>query len=138
MAGKRAALDAPTRLLHVTALILFNFVPIVCAASEVPVVKAGLGPCSADFMVKDNSDKPIYDVKIHLKIQYGFMGKRSQELQVGTNSDGKARVEGLPDKLRKKEKPFEFEVHSGQQTKSLTQDPETNCHANFDVVFGTP
>ncbi len=138
MADKRAALDAPTRLLHLTVLILFSFIPIAFAASEVPVVKAGLGPCSADFTVKDNSDKPAYDAKIHVKFQYGFMGKRSQELQVGTNSDGKARVEGLPDKLRKKEKPFEFEVRSGQQTKSLTQDPETNCHANFGVVFGTP
>jgi len=119
-------------------LVVLIGTPFSLIPSEVPVVEARLGPCSADFMVKDSSDKPIYDAKIHVKFQYGFMGKRSQELQVGTNSDGKARVEGLPEKLRKKEKPFEYEIRSGQQSKAFTQDPETNCHASFDVVLGKP
>lgn len=125
-------------LLLAIVFMLSCFAPRAFAASDVPVVKGGLGPCSADFTVKDNSDKPVYDAKIHVAIQYGFMNKRSQDLEVGTNSDGKARIEGLPDKLKKKQKPLEYQVRSGQQTKSVTQDPEANCHASFDVVFGNP
>jgi len=130
--------EAFVALLLAAVFILSSTGPTAFAASEVPVVKGGLGPCSADFTVKDESAKPVYDAKIHVKFQYGFMGKRSQELQVGTNSDGKGRIEGLPDKLRKKEKPFEYDVRSGPQTKSFTQNPETNCHASFDAIFGKP
>ncbi len=108
------------------------------AASEVPVVKGGLGPCTADFTVTDKSQKPIYDAKIHVTIKYGFMNKRSQELEIGTNSDGRARIEGLPDKLKKNQKPLEFQIRSGQETKSVTQDPETNCHASFKEALGGP
>ncbi len=101
---------------------------------EVPAVNGGLGPCTADFTVSDNSNKPIYDAKIHVTILYGFMNKRKQDLEVGTNSDGKARFEGLPNKLKKK--PLEFQVRSGQQTKSVAIDPETDCHANSTLILG--
>lgn len=102
---------------------------------DVPAVNGGLGPCTADFTVTDNSNKPLYDAKIHVTILYGFMNKRKQDLEVGSNSDGKARFEGLPNKLKKK--PLEFQVRSGQQTKSVAIDPETDCHANSTVVLGS-
>ncbi len=102
---------------------------------EVTAVNGGLGPCTADFTVSDNSNKPIYDAKIHVTILYGFMNKRRQDLEVGTNSDGKARFEGLPNKLKKK--PLEFQVRSGQQTKSVPIDPETDCQANSTVILGS-
>ena len=104
-------------------------------AAEVPVVNGGLGPCSADFTVTDGEKKPIYDAKIRVTILYGFMNKRRQDLEVGTNSDGKARIEGLPDKLKKK--PLEFRVRSGQQAKQVMIDPETDCHAKSAVVLGS-
>ncbi len=115
---------------------LVAFGPPRARAIDVPRASAGLGPCTADFVVKDSSNKPLYDAKIHLTLVYGFMNKRQQDLEVGTNSDGKARFEGLPDKLKKK--PLEFQVRSGPQTKSVTQDPETNCHASFNVALATP
>ncbi len=110
--------------------------PLTIGAADVPVVSAELGPCSADFAVADSAKKPLYNAKIHVKIAYGFMSKRSQDLKIGTNSDGKARIEGLPDRLKKK--PLEFQVSSGSQTKTVTQDPEVNCHASFDVVLPAP
>jgi hypothetical protein len=110
--------------------------PATIGAADVPVVSAELGPCSADFTVTDSAKKPLYDAKIHVTIVYGFMNKRRQDLKIGTNSDGKARVEGLPDRLKKK--PLEFQVSSGSQTKTVTQDPEVNCHASFDVVLPAP
>ncbi len=121
----------------VTALAVFGaLVPSVMQGAEVPVIRGGLGPCTADFTVTDSSNKPLYDAKIRVSILYGFMNKKKQELEIGTNSDGKARFEGLPNKLKKK--PLEFQVTSGQLNKSVPHDPEVDCHATFNVTLGSP
>ena len=104
--------------------------------TEVPVISGNLGPCTADFTVIDSSNKPIYDAKIHVTILYGFMNKRKSDLEIGTNSDGKARFEGLPDKVKKP--PLEFKVWSGDQTKTVLHDPAMDCHPNFSVALGKP
>ena len=100
---------------------------------EVPVVKADAGPCSADFTVTDGENKPLYDAKIQVRVRYGFMSKRKTDLEIGTNSDGKARIEGLPDKAKK---PLEFRVRHGEFMKAVAQDPASDCHASFTVVLG--
>ena len=104
-------------------------------AAEVPVIKGELGPCTADFTVTDSANEPLYDAKIHVTVRYGFMSKRKTDLEVGTNNDGRARIEGLPDKVKK---PLEFQVRRAQLLKSLLHDPATECHANFTVALGTP
>jgi hypothetical protein len=101
--------------------------------ADVPTINGGMGSCTADFTVVDASNKPIFDAKIHLKVKYGFMSKRDTDLEVGTNNDGKARMEGLPEKLKKP--PMEFTISSGDVTKSLTSDPATNCHPTFAVTL---
>ena len=106
------------------------------APVDLPVIKGELGPCSADFTVLDSNNKPLYDAKIHVTIFYGFMNKRRSDLEIGTNSDGKARIEGLPDKLKKP--PLEFSIRAGDLTKSVTQNPATDCHASFNVQLGKP
>jgi hypothetical protein len=95
-------------------------------------VDGGLGSCRADFTVKDGSDKPIYNAKIHVLIRYGFLSKRKTELEVGTNSDGKARVTGLPNMPKK---PLEFTIKSGTVERNIADDPSNDCHANFDVTL---
>ena len=102
--------------------------------ADVPSISGGMGPCTADFTVVDISNKPVFDAKIHTKVRYGFMSKRDTDLEVGTNSDGKARIEGLPDKLKKP--PMEFTIRSGDLTKSVTNDPAANCHPTFNVTLG--
>jgi hypothetical protein len=109
---------------------------LYAGAVEVPVIKGDLGPCSADFTVLDSRNKPVYDAKIHVTVLYGFMNKRKSDLEIGTNSDGKARIEGLPDKLKKP--PLEFRIRGGDSEKSVTQDPATLCHASFNVQLGKP
>lgn len=104
-------------------------------AADVPVIKGELGPCSADLTVTDSASKPLYDAKIHVAVRYGFMNKRKTDLEIGTNNDGKARVEGLPDKVKR---PLEFQIRHEQLAKSLTHDPAVDCHANITVVLGTP
>jgi hypothetical protein len=100
---------------------------------EVPVVKADVGPCSADFTVADSESKPIYDAKIQVRVRYGFMSKRKTDLEVGSNSNGKARIEGLPEKGKK---PLVFRVRHDKFLKSVEQDPASDCHADFAVVLG--
>jgi hypothetical protein len=102
--------------------------------ADVPTISGGMGPCTADFTVVDTSNKPVFDAKIHLKVKYGFMSKRDTDLEIGTNSDGKARMEGLPEKLKKP--PMEFTIRSGDATKSVTNDPAADCHPTFAVTLG--
>ena len=102
--------------------------------ADVPTISGGMGPCTADFTVIDASSKPVFDAKIHVKVKYGFMSKRDTDLQVGTNNDGKAHIEGLPDKLKKP--PMEFTISHGDATKSVTNDPAANCHPTFAVTLG--
>jgi hypothetical protein len=102
--------------------------------ADVPTISGGIGPCTADFTVVDSSSKPIFDAKVHLKVKYGFMSKRDTDLEISTNSDGKARIEGLPIKLKKP--PLEYTVQSGGVSKTVTNDPAAECHPYFNVTLG--
>jgi hypothetical protein len=102
--------------------------------TDVPSISAGMGPCTADFTVVDASSKPIFDAKVHVKVKYGFMSKRDTDLEVGTNNDGKAHIEGLPDKVKKP--PLEYTITSAGMTKTVTNDPAADCHPYFNVMLG--
>jgi hypothetical protein len=106
--------------------------PQTAGSSDVPVVKGGAGSCTADFVVKDGSGKGIYDAKIEIQIKYGTFGLHKLDATVGTNSDGKGRIEGLPEHIRK---TAEFKVTHGGQTKTLPFDPESDCHPHPEVVL---
>ena len=101
-------------------------------APQIPSVNGDVGPCRADFTVKDGSGKPIYDAKINVVLRYGFFNLRKTELEVGTNSDGKARFTGLPEDPKK---PLAFHVKSGDVSHTVTDDPSINCNATFDVTL---
>ncbi|HKV27303.1 MAG TPA: hypothetical protein VJN90_03380 [Candidatus Acidoferrales bacterium] len=101
-------------------------------APDIPSVDGGIGACRADFTVRDGSSKPIYNAKIEVLIRYGFMNMRKTDLQVGTNSDGKARFTGLPTFAKK---PLEFHIKSGTVSKTITDDTTSNCNASYDVVL---
>ena len=105
------------------------------AEVQVPVIKGDVGTCTADFTIKNDDNKPVYDAKIRVSIRYGFMGQRKTALEIGTNSDGKARFEGLPDTRKKPKGPFEYQIRSGELTKTVVQDPLVQCDAKFDVVM---
>ena len=70
------------------------------------MINARLGNCAADFTVTDASGAPVYAATVHVRIRYGFMSVKRMDLEVGTGSDGKARVEGLPEKA----KPLIYDV----------------------------
>ena len=120
------------RFLRAIAFLVLCVPVLANNSPEVPVVDGGVGSCRADFTVKDEAGKPIYNAKIHVTLKFGFLNLRKTELEVGTNSDGKARFTGLPDSPKK---PLEFQIKSGTVSKSVTDDPSTTCNAVYDVTL---
>jgi hypothetical protein len=107
--------------------------PQAPSSTDVPVLKGGAGSCTADFVVSDSSGKGVYDAKISVLIKYGFMGLHRLDLTVGTNFEGKARVEGLPEQIKGS---AEFKISRGDQSKIVPYDPQTNCHPRHEVILG--
>ena len=98
--------------------------------ADVTLMKANLGgSCSAEFTVKDADGKPIYGASVHVRVRYGFAGVKRADLEVGTSSRGKARIEGLPDKAR----PMTYEITKDDKKTEVAQDVSDTCHATFDV-----
>jgi hypothetical protein len=105
--------------------------PAEAPKSELPVLKAGLGACSADFVVNDVDGKPVYLAVVHVKIRYGAMSLKRMDLEVSTNAEGKARVEGLPAKAR----PLVYDVQKGDKKIIAQQDVAKECQKTLNVAF---
>jgi hypothetical protein len=97
------------------------------STSDLAVISARLGPCAADFSVTDADGKPIYAATVHVRVRYGFMSLKRMDLEVGTNSDGKARVEGLPAKA----KPLVYDVSKGALKTTVEQNLTKECQATY-------
>src|SRR5215831_10869403 len=114
----------------VAALVFLSPQNSSSKAEDVTVMKANLGgSCSADFTVKDVDGKPVYGALVHVVIRYGFAGVKHADLEVGTSSEGRARIEGLPDKAR----PMTYDIKKDDKKAEVMQDVATMCHAMFDV-----
>ena len=87
-------------------------------APELPTLDARLGGCSADFVVKDASGAPVYLALVHVQVRYGVMSVKRMDLEVSTNSEGKARIKGLPDKA----KPMTYDVQKDDRKAVVDQD----------------
>jgi hypothetical protein len=98
---------------------------------ELAVISARQGDCFGDFTVKDAAGAPIYAATIHVRVRYGFLGVKRMDLEVGTNSDGKARVEGLPANGRL----LVYDVTKGTLKTMVEQNLETTCRAEHQVTL---
>jgi hypothetical protein len=96
---------------------------------DLAVISARLGDCAADFVVKDSDGQPIYAALVHVRIRYGFLGIKRVDLEVGTDSSGRARVEGLPDKI----KPLSFDVQKADTKALVEQTHLSHCQATYEV-----
>ncbi len=123
-------LGLPAAVLFVL-LLLAACGPVFAADIPVPSIDAGLGPCTVDFTVTDANQEPIYDAKITVRVKYGFLGLRKIDLEIGTNSNGKARFTGLPTKARKP--PLEFLVRYHNRTDTVWYWPAVDCHKEYTV-----
>ena len=126
-----------TRALSLTLLALALSIPTFSQTpatdpKSVPVVDGAIGTCSYDFTVTDTANAPVYAAKIKVHIAYGFMYARKLDLEVGTNSDGKARFTGLPERTKR---GLFFEASEADRTATAFVDPATTCKSQFTVVL---
>jgi hypothetical protein len=98
---------------------------------ELAVISARLGGCAADFTVKDADGQPIYAATVHVRIRYGFLGVKRMDLEVGTDSSGEARVEGLPDTV----KPLTFDIQKAEMKATVEQTHLSECQASYAVTL---
>lgn len=96
------------------------------------VVDGGLGPCSVEFEVTDGNGKPIDNANVRLHFAYGFMGVKRLDLEAATNTEGKARFTGLPDKAKK---GLFFQASKGDREGAAYFDPAKNCKGQHTIVL---
>ena len=106
--------------------------PAAVDPKTVPVIDGGIGPCSADFVVTDPVGKPVYDAKIRVHIAYRFAGAHKLDLEVGTNADGKARFEGLPEKTRR---GLSFQASHEDLEGTAFVDTAQTCKAQLTITL---
>jgi hypothetical protein len=123
----------PLTLLAVAlSLTAFSQTTAPADPKSVPVVDGGIGPCSADFTVTDAAGAPVYAAKIKVHIAYGFMYAHKLDLEVGTNSDGKARFTGLPERVKR---GLYFEASESDRTAEAFDDPANTCKTQFTLAL---
>jgi hypothetical protein len=101
-------------------------------AKAVPVLDAGIGPCTADFTVVDSAGAPVYAAKVRVHIAYGFMNVRKLDLELGTNIEGEARFTGLPDHLKH---GLYFHASQGDRVGEAFDDPANTCKSQFTITL---
>jgi hypothetical protein len=104
-------------------------------AHAIPVINGDIGPCSSEFTVKDRAGAPVYAAKIRVHIAYGFASAHKLDLEVGTNVDGKARFEGLPNRVKR---PLRYEASQDEREGSAVYDPADNCKSEQVIVITKP
>jgi len=98
----------------------------------VPLMDAGIGPCTADFTITDSAGTPVYAAKVKVHIAYGFMNVRKLDLELGTNIDGKAGFTGLPDHIKH---GLYFQASEGDRAGEAFDDPANTCKAQFTITL---
>jgi hypothetical protein len=107
---------------------------LVFGQSAIPTVDGGAGPCSVEFTVTDASGALVSNAQISVHIEYGFLGAKKLDLQVATDTHGKARFVGLPEKP---DNGLFFEATKGNLRGVATDDPNTECEAKHGIYMST-
>jgi hypothetical protein len=106
----------------------------VFGQSAIPTVDGGAGPCSVEFTVTDANGAFVSNARISVRIEYGFLGAKKLDLQVATDSHGKARFAGLPEKT---DSGLFFEAAKENLRGVATDDPNTECEAKHGIYMST-
>jgi hypothetical protein len=110
----------------------FSFAASPVDPKTVTEIDAGLGPCTADFTITNEANKPIYAASIRIHIAYGFLNAHKLDLEAGTNADGKARFVGLPERSRQ---GLFFQASEGDREGSAFDDPSKTCKTQFTIAL---
>src|SRR5579863_365955 len=98
----------------------------------VPVLDGAAGPCSADFTITDAAGAPVYAAKIKVHIAYRFGSFHKLDLELSTNADGKARLTGLPNRVKR---GLTFQASEGDRAGEAFVDPATTCKAQLTIAL---
>jgi len=116
------------------ALLVACVGPVLSQAPEKPAtVDGGLGRCSLEITILGPDSKPVYAATVTVHIAYGFGGFHKLDLEVGTNSEGKAKFTGLPSRVRRP--PLEFDASKDDLSGTLEYDPATQCVAMQKITL---
>ncbi len=105
-------------------------------AQDVPAVDGGLGPCSLEITVNNMEGKPVYAATVKVHIAHGFGRFHKLDLEGGTNSDGKVKFTGLPNRVR--QPPLEFRATKDQLAGVANYDPAVHCRGQHSIVLEKP
>ena len=97
-----------------------------------PAIDGNIGPCSVEFTVTDASNAPVYNARIRVHIAYRFLSAHKLDLEVGTNVDGKARVNGLPEKVKE---ALHFKASQADRSGESFYNPAEGCTAKRAIVL---
>src|SRR5450755_1886354 len=100
---------------------------------KVPVIQGNAGPCSLELTVRGMDGKPVYAATVKVHVKYGFGGMRRLDLEAGTNTDGKVKFAGLPDRVQRP--PLEFHASKDEFMGVAAYDPSTECQAKRDITL---
>src|SRR5450631_3441036 len=100
---------------------------------KVPIIDGGVGRCSLELTVLGVDRKPVYAATVTVHVKYGFGGMRRLDLEAGTNSDGKVKFAGLPDRVQRP--PVEFHASKDELVGVASFDPATECEAKRDITL---
>lgn len=131
--------DDMNRVLRVLCCIVVALPMLARAQAQsenVPVIQGGAGPCSIELTVRGADGKPVYAATVKVHIKYGFGGMRRLDLEAGTNSDGKVKFAGLPDRVQRP--PLEFHASKDEFMGIGLFDPSTECQARHDITLEKP
>jgi hypothetical protein len=125
------------RLTNLRAFLFFLSLSTLTLAQtpdphSVPALDAGIGSCSADFTVTDSAGAPVYNAKIKVHFAYGTWSIRKLDLEVSTNTDGKARFTGLPNKLKRE---LTFEATEGDRQAEANDDVNKTCATQLTMAL---
>jgi hypothetical protein len=116
-------------------VFLTALVPVLALGqSAIPTIDGGAGPCSVEFTVTDSNGALVSNAQISVHIEYGFLGSHKLDLQVATDSHGKARFVGLPEKT---DNGLFFEATKGNLRGVATDDPNTECEAKHGIYMSS-
>jgi hypothetical protein len=130
------------RMLRVLCFIVVVAVPLLSETQaqsqneQVPVIQGGAGPCSLELTVLGADGKPVYAATVKVHIKYGFGGMRRLDLEAGTNSDGKVKFAGLPDRVQRP--PLEFHASKDELEGVASVDPSSECQAKREIALEKP
>jgi hypothetical protein len=128
------------RMLGALCSIVVAALPLLSQAQshneEVPVIQGGAGPCSLELTVRGADGKPVYAATVKVHVKYGFAGMRRLDLEAGTNSDGKVKFAGLPDRVQRP--PLEFHASKDDFMGIAAFDPSTECQGKHDITLEKP